>query len=108
MKNRWLALFFSAVFPGLGQFVLGRRERGLAILAGWLALPALYGLITVQVEQLAFAQGVATDYVLEFLGDRVISRGQVDLSALTYAFICLVLYWVLNLFDALQCAGEAH
>ena len=58
MKNRLLAVIFSAVFPGLGQFAVGRRERGLAILAGWLALPALYGIITVEVEQLAMAQGI--------------------------------------------------
>jgi len=108
MKNRWLAIFFSTVFPGLGQFVVGRRERGLAILAGWLALPALYGIIMLQVEQLALARGMGADQPLDFLGPRIIFLGQVDLSALAYAFICLVLYWVLNLFDAAQCAREAN
>lgn len=107
MKNRWVAILFSAVFPGLGQFVVGRRERGLAILAGWIALPALYGLMTVQLEQLAQARGIPTEAVLQFLAVRIIRLAQVDLSALAYAFICLVLYWVLNLFDAAQCAREA-
>ncbi|MGH9805613.1 MAG: hypothetical protein ACRD4D_10635 [Candidatus Acidiferrales bacterium] len=108
MKNRWVAIFFSAVFPGLGQFVVGRRERGLAILAGWLALPALYGIIMLQVEQLAQAQGMPADQAIEFLGPRVIFIAQVDLTALAYAFLCLALYWVLNLFDAAQCAAEAQ
>ena len=107
MKSRWLAVIFSAVIPGLGQFMVGRRERGLAILAGWLVIPALYGSITVQVEQLAMAQGITGPDVIGFLGNRLITMGQVDLGALAYAFFCLVAYWVLNLFDAVQCASEA-
>lgn len=107
MKNRWIAALLSAVFPGLGQFVAGCRERGLAILAGWLALPAFYGLIMIGVEQLARSQGVEASGLRQFLSGRYLLWGQVELNALTYAFVCLVLYWLLNICDAALCAPDA-
>ena len=107
MNRPWMSGVFSAVIPGLGQFVLGRRERGLALLAGWLVIPALYGLIMVAVEQLAFDKAQAGEGLINLLGRRALLGGQVDLPALSYAFICLTAYWLLNIFDAIQCAKES-
>ena len=107
MNKPWMAGVFSAVIPGLGQFVLGRRERGLALLAGWLVIPALYGLIMVGVEQLAFNKSLGADELINLLGRRALLSGYVDLATLSYAFICLTAYWLLNIFDAVQCAKES-
>lgn len=107
MKTPWVVGLVSALFPGLGQFVVGRRERGLAILAGWLVIPALYGIIMVGVEQLASAQGVAPVNLRQFLTGRYLWWGQVELPSLSYAFLGLVLFWLLNIVDAARCAREA-
>lgn len=107
MKNRWIAALLSAVFPGLGQYVVGCRERGLAILAGWMALPALYGIIMIGVEQLARSQGFDSTQLRAYLAGRYLLWGQVELGPLTYAAVCLVLYWLLNICDAALCARDA-
>ncbi len=106
MRSRWVLVLFSAVFPGLGQFVAGRRERGLAILGGWLAIPALYGIIMVAVEQLATTKGFPSDQLANFLTTRYWVWGQVEIGSLSYAMLCLAMYWLLNLFDAAACASE--
>jgi hypothetical protein len=105
VKNPLIVALLSALCPGLGQFVAGRRERGLAILAGWLTLPALYGIIIVGTEQLARSQGIASAELRQFLAGRSLFLGQVDLYTLIYAFACLVVYWLLNIGDAAVCMG---
>lgn len=107
MKNPWVVALVSAVFPGLGQFAVGRRERGLAILAGWLGLPALYGILMLSVEGLAGRHGIEGSRLVQFLAGRYLVWGQVELLSLSYAFICLALYWLLNIVDAARCAREA-
>lgn len=108
MKSKAIAGLASAVFPGLGQFLVGRRERGLAILAGWLVIPALYGIIMVLAEQVARSYSIGEMNLLVWLSGRFVSHGQVDLPSLFYAFLGLVLYWLLNICDAVLCARDAR
>lgn len=42
--NRWIASSLSLAWNGTGQLYNGETEKGLGMMAGWLAFPAAWGL----------------------------------------------------------------